>query len=375
MLDRFAQVLFEGGGLGKHSIDDLKRILAGRNVGSSLSIGEDAFILSGSTTPDDFLLQCQIMCASLTDPGLREEALWQFQKAIPMLMQQLKHTPAGAAGEMRTWMYGGDGRFAMANEEQLKAYTIDDAKNWLTPELSKGYLELSIVGDFDPAKIETALLSTFGALEKRPSSPTDMDKARAIKFPQGPAEKTWTYDSKIPQGIATNIWQTSQMRGDIATFRRLNVLGDILGDRLRAEVREKLGASYSPNAGASGSDALDGVGYLIAQSIGQPKDIELLHKSMIALADKLAKEGATQDELDRSIKPLMTSLEKTKRDNGYWLNTVMARSQSDPERLDLARSRDKDYASITLKEINTLAKKYLSKDKVLSVTIQSEEGK
>ncbi len=150
------------------------------------------------------------------------------------------------------------------------------------------------------------------------------------------------------------------------------MLGDILGDRLRAEVREKLGASYSPNAGASGSDALDGVGYIMTQSIGQPKDLELLHKSMVSLADKLAKEGATPDELERSLKPLLSSLEKTKRDNGYWLNTVMSRCQEDPKRLDLARNRDTDYKTITLAEINDLAKKFLSEDKVLSVTIQSE---
>jgi len=372
MLDSFAQAIFEGGGLGKHSNDDLQRILAGRNISSGLSVGEDAFILSGGTTPDDFELQCQVMCASLTDPGFREEALWQFRKAIPMLMQQLKHTPAGPAGKMRAWLYGDDGRFAVATQEQLEAYTIEDAKSWLMPELSNGYMELSIVGDFDVAAVEKALLNTFGALPARSAMPAEMKEARQIKFPAGPVEKTWTYDSKIPQSIATNIWQTTAMRGNIQTFRRLNVLGDILSDRLRKEVREKLGATYSPNAGASGSDALDGVGYLISQSVGQPKDLKLLHQSMIAEADKLAKEGATQDELDRALKPLLGNLEKTHRDNGYWLGTVMARCQEDPSRLDLARNRDQDYASITLEEINALAKKYLPKDKVLSATIKPE---
>ena len=201
-----------------------------------------------------------------------------------------------------------------------------------------------------------------------------MKEERAIQFPKGPAKKSWNYDSKIAQSIATNIWQTSPMRGDIPTFRRLNVLGDILGDRLRAEVRETLGATYSPFAGAGGSDALDGVGYIIAQSMGQAKDLEILHKSMIELADKLAKEGASQDELDRALKPLNATLEKTKRENSYWLNTVLARCQEDPERLDLARNREKDYASIKLEEINALAKKFLSKDKVLSVTIESESA-
>ena len=63
-------------------------------------------------------------------------------------------------------------------------------------------------------------------------------------------------------------------------------------------------------------------------------------------------------------------LAKSLRDNGYWLNTVLAQSQSEPERLDLARSRDADYRSITLPEINTLAKKYLAGENARLVSIK-----
>ncbi|HVJ45526.1 MAG TPA: pitrilysin family protein, partial [Luteolibacter sp.] len=148
MLDAFASAVFEGGGLGKHSNDDLQRILAGKNVSSSLSIGEDAFILSGGTTPADFQLEMQLLAATLTDPGYRTEGLWQFQKAIPPMYQQLKHTTAGPGQEMDAWLHGNDSRYSIAPQEKLTSYTIADAKKWLTPELTKGYLELTIVGDF-----------------------------------------------------------------------------------------------------------------------------------------------------------------------------------------------------------------------------------
>lgn len=372
MLDKFAQAVFEGGGLAKHSIDELKRILAGRNVSSSLAIDEDAFLLQGSTTPEDFLLQCQVMSASLIDPGFRQEALWQFRKGIPTLMQQLKHTPAGPITQLQGWLHGDDPRFCPCGAEQLEEYSLEDAKQWLMPELAKDHLELSIVGDFEMEAIRPHLLATFGALPDRDKTPKELKDERAIQFPNAPALKELTYKSKIPQGIASSFWKTVPMRGNPRTFRRLNVLGDILGDRLREVIREKLGASYSPGAGASGSDALDGLGYLITQSIGKPEDLPLLLDTMTELAAQLAKEGATQDELDRSLTPLLSQLEKSKRDNGYWLNTVMSRCQEDPQRLELARNRDQDYASITLSEINELAKRYLSEDQALRVTIQSQ---
>ncbi|MEY3897290.1 MAG: hypothetical protein RLZZ214_2811, partial [Verrucomicrobiota bacterium] len=370
MLDTFATAVFEGGGLGKHTNDDLQQILAGRNVGSSLTIGDDAFTLSGATTPADFATQNQLMCASLTDPGYREEALWQFQKAIPMMYQQLKHTTSGPQQEMETWIHGGDPRFTIAPVEKLSSYTIADAKKWLTPELTKGYLELTIVGDFEIEKILPDLLATFGALPPRAPAPAALPDARKIKFPNAPAAKVFTYDSKISQAVATTLWKTVGIRGNQKEFRRLNILGEIYGDRLREEIREKLGASYSPNAGASGSDALEGVGYIIGQSIGKPEDLDLLLKTMRDLADHFANSGATADELDRAIKPTLGQLEKSLRDNSYWLGTVMSQSQSDPKRLDFARGRDADYRSITLAEINALAKKYLKAENALLVSIK-----
>lgn len=370
MLDSFATAVFEGGGLGKHSNDDLQQILAGKNVGTSLAIGEDAFTLGGTTTPADFITEVQLMCASLTDPGYREEALWQFRKAVPMIYQQLKHTPAGPQQEMEAWHYGGDSRFTIAPVAKLSGYTLDDAKKWLTPELTKGYLELTIVGDFEVEKILPDLLATFGALATRAAAPPALAEARKIQFPNAPAAKTFTYDSKVSQAIASTLWKTAGIRGNQKEFRRLNILGDIYGDRLREEIREKLGASYSPNAGASGSDALDDVGYLIGQSVGKPEDLELLLKTMRDLADKLATGGATADELDRALKPTLGELEKSSRDNSYWLATVMSQSQADPKRLDIARSRDADYRSITLAEINALAKKYLKAENALLVSIK-----
>lgn len=373
MLDAFSTAIFEGGGLGKHSNDDLQEILAGKNVGTNLSIGEDAFLLSGVTTPADFTLELQLLCATITDPGYRNEALWQFQKAVPMMFQQLKHTPAGPEQEMESWLHGGDARYTLPTQEKLTAYTINDAKKWLTPELTKGYMELSLVGDFEVEKVLPELLATFGALPARATAPAPLAEARKVQFPNAPGSKTFTYESKIPQGIATTIWKTSGVRNNQKETRRLNILSAIYGDRLREEIREKLGASYSPDAGATGSDALEGFGYIMGQSIGKPGDLELLLKTMRELADKISTGGATEDELDRALKPVLSTLQKSSRDNGYWLGTVMSQSQSDPQRLDLARGRDADYGSIKLSEINALAKKYLAAENALLISVKPAE--
>lgn len=374
LLNAVASSVFNEGGLVKHSIDELSEILAGKNVSSSLSIGEETFNLSGSTTPSDQLLQLQLMVAYLNEPAYRPEGLWQFQKQIPVIFQAIKHTTSGPMAELQGWLYGNDHRYIIPTQTQLSNYTVEEVKSWLTPELETGYIEISIVGDFEEEKLIPDLLATFGTLAPRAEKPaTKTTNSRTVDFPKPPVEKTFTYESKIPQAVATAIWKTNGMRGNIPETRRLNVLSEIFGDRLREEIRENLGASYSPNAGLDGSDALEGHGYLLGQSIGKPDDVPLLLKTMETIASDLAKDGATQEELDRAIAPTLSSLEKSLRDNSYWLTTVLSQSQSDPARLDLARDRDEDYKSITLKEINALAKKFFPSSNLHKISILPKE--
>jgi zinc protease len=77
------------------------------------------------------------------------------------------------------------------------------------------------------------------------------------------------------------------------------------------------------------------------------------------LGDALAAKGASEDELERARKPLLTSLEEQRRNNTYWLGTVVTPSQSKPERLDWARTMVDDFKTVALSDINRLANEYL----------------
>ena len=370
-LDMFSTVILNAGGLGKHSADDLKRITAGRNVAASLGVDEDAFTIDGRTTQEDLEMQLQLLCARITDPGYRDEAVRQFRKMLPVMSSQLKYTLSGAMAEMQEWSRGGDGRFAKPDAGVLAKYTSADVKEWVGAEFDRGYLEISLVGDFDIKKTIPLLLKTVGALPDRSSTKPALSKEREIQAPALPVSKKFTYTSKIPQAASMVGWKIPPVREDIGELRRLNVLATILDDRLRTKLREELGATYSPQAHASSSMVFD-YGNLMAMSIGSPEDVDkvtgLIHEMGLALASK----GVTQDELDRALTPILSNLEKTLRDNGYWLNTVMAQSQAEPYRLDWARERDADYESIKLAEINALAKKYLGKENAAQLVIVPE---
>ncbi len=98
----------------------------------------------------------------------------------------------------------------------------------------------------------------------------------------------------------------------------------------------------------------------------------LLNSRRPILADKMATDGVTKDELERALKPIQSGLKESLRDNGYWLGTVLGSSQEKPYKLDWARTRDADYGKVTVEELNALAKQYLTKKNALLYEIVPE---
>src|SRR6185312_13414601 len=101
----------------------------------------------------------------------------------------------------------------------------------------------------------------------------------------------------------------------------------------------------------------------------QPAKIKAVTDIIIALADDMAKNGITEDELDRAKKPVLTSLRESARTNGYWLGNVLARAQEKPEMLDWCRSRYADNESISVADLNALAKEYLGADRASRISV------
>lgn len=167
-------------------------------------------------------------------------------------------------------------------------------------------------------------------------------------------------------------WPTTDIY-DIEKSRRLSMLSAILDDRLRVKVREELGDAYSPFAHNLPSDTWTDYGYLFASVTVAPDQAEAVTQVIAQIANDLASgESITEDELDRAKKPQVTSIEEMRRTNRYWMGSVLESSQEYPERLDWSRSFVDDYKNITVEEVNSLAKEYLSSDTMVAIVITPE---
>ena len=357
-LSLLANVVFAAGGLGKHSADDLQRLLAGRTVGMGFGAQNDAFAFGAATNRADLLLQLQLFCAFLTDPGYRPESIRQLHKAAEQIYLRLEHTPEGPLQlEVASLLASGDPRFGLPPKAVMLSRSLEELKAWLTPQFAHGPIEIAIVGDIDPDATIAAVAQTFGALPARTAKPAYAD-ARKVGKLAAPVAKQYSVVTEIPKAVVRLYWPATDAR-DIKLTRRLRLLSEVFSDRLRVEIREKMGGTYSPNAGADLSDTFPGYGWMIADATVAPDQARTIADAIKTVATALHDKGVTDEELVRAKQPILTQLRESARTNPYWLGSVLAAAQEYPERLDWSRSRYTDNESVTAAELSALAQQYL----------------
>lgn len=353
-----ANAAFTTGGLGRHSVDELPRLLAGKSVGLAFGALADAFILGGTTNREDLLLQLQLLCAYLTDPGYRPESLRQLHKLAEQTYASLAHVPDGPLQlEAANLLAGGDPRFGLPAKDVLLRRNLDELKAWLAPQFAHGAIEVAIVGDLDPEAVVTAVGQTFGALPSRNHKPAYAE-ARVVAKLAEPIARQYTFDSEIPKALVRLYWPARDGR-NVKFARRMRLLSEVFADRLRVKIREEMGGTYSPNTAADLSETYPGYGYLIADATVAPDQTRVVTDAIRAVAASLQAGGVTEEELVRAKQPVLTALRESARNNGYWLNTVFAAAQEFPEKIEWSRNRYSDTESVTAAELTALAKTYL----------------
>ena len=350
--------LVNSSGLGRHSIEELRPLLAGHSVQVGFGVGEEAFEYAGGTSPKDLELQLHLLGAKITDPGMRTEALMRVRRGLEQEYNRLRHLPGGVAQlHIPPLLASGDPRFGLPPLERLLAVTPDDVRGWLAPIIADDALEVAIVGEIDiEATIELAR-RTLGALPPRRPKPA-FEEERRVAYPAEPPVLEFTVETEIEKALVLTYWPTDD-NSDISRTRRLNVLSSIFGDRLRKVIREELAAAYSPSCRSDCSSTYDGYGLFSVGIEVDPGQAATVQAAVLRIAEELRATGVSDDEVTRAKEPILTSIKQTVRQNGYWLNNVLDRAQEKPKVLDHARTRAADFASITKAEIDALAARYL----------------
>ncbi|MFY9943589.1 MAG: insulinase family protein [Desulfobacterales bacterium] len=363
-----AEALVNESGLGRLTKDDLEQALAGKNSRVDFSVEDQWFALQGRTVPGELDLLFPLLYAHLQDPGMRADAFSLVMQRFEQAFGAMSRSPDGAMElQGNRFLAGGDPRFGLPPHEKFQTLTLGDVRTWLLPAFKTAPLEISVVGDFDTETVVQTVARYFGSLAARPA-PKGATSAAAPQFPE---DQRLVLDVKtdIPKGLVVVAYPTDDF-WDIHRTRRLSVLSQVFSDRLRLQVREKLGAAYSPHAYNWASRAFPGFGILRATVSVDPQDAERIAAEVRDIAAGLARDGVSADECRRAVEPILTSLKEMQRTNTYWLDRVLTGSARYPQQLDWSRSLTHDYQSITVADLSGLARRYLDNRRSAEIIVR-----
>ena len=357
-------------GLGTLEKDEIERAMAGKNTTVVFSVNESRFLLKGKTVSQEVPLLFQLFYAHLIDPGYREDAYALSMERLRQRHLKLSNSIDGAMTlSGNRFLAGGDNRFGLPTYEELEKLTLDHVRSWIDTSLRSDNIEVSVVGDFDVDSVVKIASKYFGSLSLEPSTHVQ----QSSRLPQFPVNGSLeiSVPTKIPKGLVVIAYPTQDI-WDISRTRRLAVLADIVSERLREKIREKMGSAYSTFAFNRPSRAYPGYGVFQIMVQVDPREADLVVREVKKMILDLVRDGATQDELSRAIAPTLTSIKDMQRRNGYWMNTVLTGSKKYPQQLDWSLTLMKDYASITTEDVSFFAKKYLDNNKATMIVVKPE---
>ncbi len=365
-----AERTFAEGGLGAHSVDDIRRLTAGKQVGLRFGVGVDAFSLSGATTREDLLFELELLCAYLQAPGWREDGLVQMRRGLPLLYEGLAHQHQGPVlTRFMDELLGGDARFVFPPQPAVESLSIDSLRAWLAPMLADAPLEVTMVGDLDLEATVAAAARTLGRLPPRRALREYAENRKAPSWKTGVSQEH-TIETEVQKALVLLAFPVPDGI-EVERHRQLEFLGEVVRDRLRLEVRERLGAAYSPGANVQGSRTYPGFGMLMLQAMAEPDKTDALKQAFLSVTDALAEKGVTQEEVERLREPLLKGLRDAQRQNGYWLSGL-SELQRRPASLDELRGRQASLEKMDAAALSALAKAHLTRARVASIVVHPE---
>lgn len=357
-----AQLAMLDGGLGRHTPDDLRDLLAAHTLRFSFRVEDTAYVFAGYASRRDFPMAMKLIAAYLTDAAFRPEALRNAIATFNSNYMSLENSPGGPIQMSAERVMFGDSRFGVPWRSEFFRQNFKEVKTWMQDELRSNTLEMSVVGDTTWSEVEQAVGATLGALPPR----KPMEKITAGRTPRfvGNAGKVWVYRSlpKLKQSTIAWYWPV-ETGDDVHRDRRLHLLAAVVTERLRLRLREELGSAYSPISAYIEHEGLPKLNYLMLYAEVDAAKVTQAAAVVAEEIERLRDKGVSEEEFERVKLPFVRNREDDIRTNEYWCYTVLREPQRDSRTLIAARDRATDTASITRAEVQQLIKRFLNRRK------------
>jgi len=352
-------------GINGMTITDMSKIMSGKIANVRPFIGGLSEGFTGNSTPKDLETLFQLTHLYFTSLNKDDKAFGSYitkQKAF--LGNVLSNPNIYFQIEMGKFMNQGNKRYlGFPTPEKL-----DKADYGLAYEKYKerfanaGDFNFYFVGNFDEAKLKEYVKLYLASL---PSSDVkEMYKDHGYRGLKGSHEMTVKKGSEPKSGVV--IRYTGETNYSAKENHLLKSLGEILSIKLVEKLREDESGVYGVSARGSLSKIPFGsYNFTISFPCG-PENVTKLKDAALVEVQNIIKNGPEEKDVSKIKEAQLLEYKENLKKNRYWINGLKNADYNQTDKLNLVGAT-KDIDAISGRDIQAVAKKYLSNGHILAV--------
>ena len=359
----------ELGGLGNFSAVDLEKVLAGKKASVSYGIGDKTETVHGNCSPKDFETMMQLTYLTFTAPRRDDEAFASYKNRSKAALLNMEMNPRVTLQDSVTYAM----KMGHPRTQRLKADMVDQMNyDKILQMYQDRYKDASdftfiLVGNVDVEAMKPLIETYLGALPSINRKETFKDNKDYLR--QGIYKNEFIRPQETAK--ASNF---VAITGNCPYNLRNNLLLDMTSQVLdlvyTEKVREEEGGTYGVYVGGNLSKYPKEICGLQIVFETAPAKREKLMKIIFAELDNLAKNGPSEENLNKVKEFMLKKHAEDLKENGYWLQSI-------DEYLFTGMDPVKDYEqivnSVTAKDIQKFTDDLLKQKNEIEVSMISPD--
>ncbi|KOY88115.1 peptidase M16 [bacterium 336/3] len=370
---------FATGGLNEAGVagmtqNDLSKFMAGKIAYARSFMTSTTEEIAGESTPKDLETLMQLIYCQFTDLNYDEKAFESFKQKQNSMVNNIASNPSNYFNiEFSKFQNEGNSRFYGTFFATDKEWAFTDYKVAYQKRNERfanaADFEFYFVGNIDETNFE-ALVSKYIASLPTNNAPKETAKDVGFRPTKGSHKKIFYKGSDPKSSVQISMY------GDIAYNEKdilpLKATSEILQIKLTERLRETESGVYTVRATSTLNKVPYG-NYSINVSFPcGPDNAEKLLESALAEIKKIADNGPEAKDVAKFKEMMLLDYKKNMKENKYWLDNL-TKSYKNGSNHEGLLNEEAAINALTAKDIQDVAKKYFTKDKVIGILMPEKK--
>lgn len=370
---QFANGALAEAGFSGLKLNDINKFMTGKIARVNPYIGQTTEGLRGNATPKDLEYLFQMVNAYFTDLNFDQEAFEGFKQKQSSFFKNMASQPQ---------YYFQQEFYAYLNKENPRFNGIlPTDKSWEETDYKLAYdkykerfanaadFEFFFVGNVDDKTIEAFATKYLASLPATATKEKTVDLG--YRMLKGDLKKVVNKGTDPKSNV--NIMFYGEAKYSPKEALALEALGEVLSIKLIEQLRESESGVYGVSArGSMNKVPYGSYNFTINFPCG-PDNAEKLTASALNELQKIITNGPEEKDVAKYKEGELADYRKDSKENRFWL-TNFTRSFLNGSNPENALKYEAEVNAITAKDIQEVAKKYLTKDKVIGMLMPESKS-